>query len=226
MPVLKRGQPALHYALDDFTDPWRNAPYLILQHGYGRSGKFWYSWVPYLSRFFRVVRPDLRGLGQSEAPENLDTGLDVGPYVSDLVALIDALGGGPVHYCGESLGGILGMVLAALHPQRLRTLSLVAAPLLINKDTQKAFAFNYPTLGRKALRAMGSRGWADAANGATRFPAGTDPGLLSWYADEMGASRVEVLIRMSRIASTVDATPYLERIKTPTLGRYPASTRP
>jgi 3-oxoadipate enol-lactonase len=222
MPILKRaGQPALHYALDDYTDPWRKAPFLILQHGYGRSGQFWYSWVPYLSRFYRVVRPDLRGLGQSEAPADLESGLTPAAYVQDLVAIIDALGGGPVHYCGESLGGILGMVLAAEHPQKLRTLSLVAAPVLINTDTQKTFAFGHATW-QEALRAMGSRGWADAANSATRFPAGTDPGLLSWYAEEMGKSRVEVLIRMSRIASSVDATPYLERIRTPTLGLYPA----
>jgi 3-oxoadipate enol-lactonase len=221
MPALKRaGGPALHYVIDDFTDPWRNAPYLILQHGYGRSGKFWYAWVPYLARFFRVVRPDLRGLGQSEIPADLETGLHVGAYVEDLCAIIDALGAGPVHYCGESLGGILGMVLAAEHPQKLRTLSLVAAPVIINEDTQKAFAFKHPSW-QEALRKMGSRAWADAANGATRFPAGTDPGLLKWYADEMGGSNVEVLIRMSRIASGVDARPYLARIQTPTLGLYP-----
>lgn len=112
------------------------------------------------------------------------------------------------------------MVLAAQHPQRVRTLSLVAAPLLINKDTQRTFAFDHPTW-QEALQTMGSKKWADAANAATRFPAGTDPGLLAWYADEMGKSAVEVLIRMSRIASTVDATPYLDRIVTPTLGLYP-----
>ncbi|TAK82975.1 MAG: alpha/beta fold hydrolase [Betaproteobacteria bacterium] len=221
MPALKRsGQPTLHYAVDDFTDPWKNAPCLILQHGYGRSGEFWTSWVPYLSRFYRVVRPDLRGLGQSEAPADLESGLSVANYIADLVALIDALGG-PVHYCGESLGGILGMMLAAEHPEKLRSLSLVAAPLLINRDTQRTFAFGHPTW-QEALRKMGSRGWADAANSATRFPEGTDAGLLAWYADEMGKSRVEVLIRMSRIASSVDATPYLARIRTPALGLYPA----
>jgi len=221
MPELRRtGQPMLHYALDDFTDPWRDAPHLILQHGYGRSGRFWYSWVPYLSRFYKIVRPDLRGLGQSEAPDDLEAGLNVEAYIDDLLAIIDSLGGAPVHYCGESLGGILGMVLAAQHPERLRTLSLVAAPLLINLDTQRAFAFGYPSW-QDALQAMGSRQWAEAANSATRFPAGTDPGLLAWYADEMGKSPVEVLIRMSRIASSVDATPVIDRIKTPTLGLYP-----
>lgn len=222
MALLKRpGLPTLHYALDDFTDPWRNAPTLILQHGYGRSGTFWYSWVPYLSRYFRVVRPDLRGLGRSEAPADLETGLSVATYLDDLVALIDALGGGPVHYCGESLGGILGMALAAEHPAKLRTLSLVAAPVLINADTQKTFAFGHPTW-QDALLAMGSRKWSEAANTATRFPADADPGLLRWYADQMGQSPVEVLVRMSRIAASVDATPYLSRIRAPTLGLYPA----
>ena len=220
MPELRRaGKPTLHYALDDHTDPWRQAPHLILQHGYGRSGRFWYSWVPYLSRFYKVVRPDLRGLGQSEVPADLDRSLNVEAYLDDLLAIVDTLGG-PVHYCGESLGGILGMVLAAEHPDRLRTLSLVAAPLLINQDTQRTFAFGHPSW-QDALRTMGSAKWAEAANSATRFPDGTDPGLLAWYAQEMGKSPVEVLIRMSRIASSVDATPYIDRIRTPTLGLYP-----
>ena len=106
MPELHRaGKPTLHYALDDYTDPWRRAPYLILQHGYGRSGRFWYSWVPYLSRFYKIVRPDLRGLGQSGIPDDLETGLNVEAYIEDLLAIIEALGGEPIHYCGESLGG-------------------------------------------------------------------------------------------------------------------------
>lgn len=47
MPYLTRDHaPSLYYEVDDYTDPWRNAPYLVLQHGYGRSSLFWYSWVP------------------------------------------------------------------------------------------------------------------------------------------------------------------------------------
>ncbi len=55
MPVLKRpGQPDLHYAVDDCTDPWKNASWLVLQHGNGRSGRFRYSWVPYLCRIYMI----------------------------------------------------------------------------------------------------------------------------------------------------------------------------
>ena len=107
MPSFKRsGQPELHYELDDYTDPWRNAPYLILQHGYGRSGKFWYS-LPYLARFYKVVRPDVRGLGQSSADFDLEREFTLDACVADLVALVDHLGADSVHFCGESMGGIL-----------------------------------------------------------------------------------------------------------------------
>src|SRR5580658_9951651 len=105
MPYLKRvNQPDLHYVIDDFTDPWRNAPYLILQHGNGRSAKFWYSWVPYLSRFYKVVRPDVRGLGQSSADFDLEKNFTMDACIGDLLAIIDELGQNSVHICGESMG--------------------------------------------------------------------------------------------------------------------------
>ncbi len=92
MPFLKRdGKPTLHYVIDDCTDPWRDAPYLILQHGYGRAGTFWYSWVPYLSRFYRIVRPDMRGLGLSSRDFDLETQMSMQDLTGDLVAIIDAL---------------------------------------------------------------------------------------------------------------------------------------
>ncbi len=222
MPYVEtRNAPRLHYELDDFTDPWRNAPVVILQHGFGRSSRFWYSWVPYLSRFYRVVRPDLRGLGRSPADFDLDAGITVEAYVEDLLAITDALGVDSVHYCGESLGGILGIVLAAEHPERVRTLSLVSAPVFINEQTRRTFAFGRASW-QDALREMGAFEWAKAVNAATRFPPGTDPGLLAWYAEEMGRSGVDVLVAVSRLASKVDVTPYLGRIKAPVLGLYPS----
>ena len=222
MPLLERaGKPTLHYSIDDCTDPWRDAPHLILQHGYGRSGVFWRSWVPYLCRYYRVVRPDLRGLGQSPLDFDPHTGIGVDAFVEDLLAIMDALGGAPVHYCGESLGGILGIVVASQTPARLRTLALVAAPVTIPQATQQAFACGHASW-QEALRALGSKGWSTAVNAATRFPPDADPGLQRWYADEMGKSDVEALIALSRVASTVDVSGHLARVRVPTLGLYPA----
>src|SRR3954470_5965074 len=73
MPFLKVADHIeVHYELDDHTDLWRDAPVLVLQHGNGRSAKFWTRWVPYLSRHYRVVRPDMRGLGRSRGALNLE----------------------------------------------------------------------------------------------------------------------------------------------------------
>src|SRR5262249_23768991 len=119
MPTLKRpGKPDLHYVVDDFTDPWKRAPAILLQHGIARSHRVWFSWVPYLARFYRVVRADLRGMGSSSRDFDLKTGIGLDAWFDDFSALIDELGG-PVHYCGESLGGILGVAYAAAHPEKL-----------------------------------------------------------------------------------------------------------
>ena len=215
---------ALHYDLYDFTDPWRNAPVLVLQHGFGRSSRFWYNMVPYLCRFYRVVCPDLRGLGRSARNFDLATGITVDNYVADILSIADAVGATRFHYAGESLGGILGLALTARHPDRVRTLCLLAAPLSISSWTQKTFAFEHATW-QDALQAMGSRDWAAAVNTATRFPSGADPGLLEWYSNEMGKSDVEVMIAMSRLAAVVDATPFLPDVRVPVLGLYPSNGR-
>jgi len=214
----------LHYALHDFTDPWRNAPVLILQHGFSRSGRFWFNLIPYLSRWYRVVCPDLRGLGESSRDFDLATGITVDNYIADLVAIADDLGAETFHYAAESLGGIIGIALAATHPTRVRTLSLLAAPLTISEWTQQTFALGHASW-QDAMRTMGSKAWATAVNTTTRFPSGTDPDLLAWYADECGKSDVDVMIAMSRLAAKVDATPFLERIRAPVLGLYPAGGR-
>ena len=58
MPSLRVGPEVdLHYYDDDFTEPWRAGPAMLLQHGFSRSGKFWYNWVPSLAHEFRILRP-------------------------------------------------------------------------------------------------------------------------------------------------------------------------
>lgn len=224
MPFLERpGQPTLHYEIHDHTDPWREAPWLVLQHGYGRSGVFWRSWIPYLSRFYRVVCPDLRGLGRSPLDFDPHQGIHVEGFIEDLGALIDHVAGGaPVHYCGESLGGILGITVGATRPERFRSLTLLAAPVTIPKATQQAFACGHASW-QDALRIMGSQGWSEAVNVATRFPPEADPALVRWYAEEMGKSEVEVLIALSRVAAKVDVSAYLPQVRVPTLGLYPTA---
>ena len=221
MPLLKRtGKPDLHYTVDDYTDPWRAAPCLLLQHGNGRSSRFWYSWVPYLSRFYKIVRPDARGLGRSTLDIGVHGEITLDALVEDLVAIIDDLGGAPLHFCGESMGGMLGVALAALHPERIRTLTLVATPVYLSTKMKDSYS-----MGRKsrieAMEEMGREAWLKATNRSTRFPPDADPGLIEWYEREFAASSIETQKSMARMVNTVNASAYLPRVAAPVLGLYP-----
>ena len=63
--------------------------------------------------------------------------------MSALVAILDHAGIDAVHFCGESLGGVLGLLFAALHPQRVRTLSLVSAPVYISDHDKSSTTYGH-----------------------------------------------------------------------------------
>jgi len=224
MPYIKRaGKPTLHYRVDDYTDPWRRAGTIVLQHGYARSSRFWYGWVPELARFYRVVRPDLRGHGESPVDFDPAAGSALAEYVGDVVAVLDELGLESAHYCGESFGGVIGMVLAAGHPGRVRTLSMVSAPVYQNQKSQEVYAAGFPTR-EEALRTLGTRKWAEAIYGARDFfPDGTDPRLRQWYVGEIGKSDAEVLCGLNGLLRHATVKDYLPRIEAPVLSLYPTS---
>ena len=108
MPFLGKGPGVeLHYYDDDFTDPWRPAPAMLLQHGFSRNGRFWYNWVPLLSSQFRILRPDMRGMGESViSEEQFEPSLDI--FVEDLRGIL-----GPPGNRGR---GVRGRVLRR-HPR-------------------------------------------------------------------------------------------------------------
>ena len=69
MPKVIANNYETHYELDDFTDPWKPAETIVIQHGLGRSSRFWYHWVPLLARHYRVIRRDMRGHGSDLYPQ-------------------------------------------------------------------------------------------------------------------------------------------------------------
>jgi 3-oxoadipate enol-lactonase len=99
-----------------------DAPVLVLGDSLGTSRAVWDPQVPALAQHFRLLRFELPGHGGSAAPE--------GPYTiaglgSGVLALLDERGIERAAYCGISLGGMIGMWLAAEHPGRIAALGLV-----------------------------------------------------------------------------------------------------
>ena len=213
---------SVHYEVDDFTDPWTQRPFLLLQHGNGRSGRFWYRWIPYLARFYKVVRPDMRGLGQSAGRLDLDRDLTLEALVGDLVALLDHLEVDSVNYCGESMGGIVGLALAARHPSRVKTLTLVATPVFIEEAMKQRYAMGHGSR-TDAMQEMGIRKWVEATTRGTRLPADEEPGLFRWYVDEFVKGDPDVQVAMSKLVNGANASELLPAVTCPVLGLYPTS---
>ena len=97
------------------------APVLVLSHSVGLSMALWEPQMEVFSRDFRVLRYDHRGHGGSPVPPGPYRIEDLG---QDLVRLLDRLGLERVAFCGLSLGGMVGMWLAANAPERVDRLVL------------------------------------------------------------------------------------------------------
>lgn len=117
MSVVKLDALSLYYRLDGPED----APVLVLSHSLGVALEMWQPQISVLSTCFRVLRYDMRGHGRS--------GLTPGPYSierlgCDVIGLLDALEISKVHFCGLSLGGMIGIWLGIHAADRLERLVL------------------------------------------------------------------------------------------------------
>jgi len=160
MPKVTANNYETHYECDDFTDPWTPAETIWIQHGFGRSSRFWYHWVPPLARRYRVIRRDLRGHGQSADP-GPNYMWSVEELLTDMKGFLDALNLDQVHYVGESIGGLLGIACAVRWPERFKSLTLCAGAIAVPPSVQHHFALGYADWST-ALGALGSGGWAKA----------------------------------------------------------------
>lgn len=210
----------LNYERDDYTDPWEMRPFLVLQHGNGRNARFWYRWIPYLARHYRIIRPDMRGLGGSHGDLDPERDFTLDFLIDDLLAVLDHAGASSVHFCGESMGGILGLALAARHRERVSTLTLVSTPVFIEQRMKERYALGHGSR-TEAMEALGIRDWVAATTRATRLPADEEPGLFEWYVDEFAKGSPEVQVAMSRLVNQANAQGFLAQIDAPVLGLYP-----
>ncbi len=97
-------------------------PGILFIHGYPLDHTIWRPQVDALEGW-RTVAPDLRGMGQSDAP---DLGYSMATYAADLAALIDSLGLDRVVLCGHSMGGYVAFEFVRRWPDRVSGLALVA----------------------------------------------------------------------------------------------------
>lgn len=119
---------SLHYEEYGKGDP------LVLLHGLGSSCQDWELQVPELARQYRVILMDIRGHGRSDKPRD---GYTMATFSEDLLALLEHLQTGPVHFIGLSMGGMVGFQFAVDHPGWLRSLCIVNSAPEVKRRTRQ-----------------------------------------------------------------------------------------
>lgn len=163
-----------------------SAPALVLCHSLGTDRSMWEPQLEALRACYRVLRVDLRAHGASPVPE--------GPYsveqiAGDVLRAADAAGLRRFHYCGISLGGMVGLLLAARHPERIS--ALVAANTAAKIGTAERWQERC-----SAVRSLGMKGICDTV-------------VPRWFAPEFASKANGLVERMKRVFVETHADGYL-----------------
>jgi pimeloyl-ACP methyl ester carboxylesterase len=194
----------------------KDAPAVVMLHGFGASLHTWEPWAQALQGEFRVIRFDLPGSGLS--PPDPSGDYSDARSVALLTALLDRLGLAQAGLIGNSMGGRIAWSYAARHPER------VSALVLVSPDGFASPGFDYGkppevpatlklmryTLPKPLLRMSLAPAYAN--------PASLTDALVARYHDLMRApgARDAMLARMGQIALE-DPVPWLNKIGAPTL---------
>lgn len=194
----------------------REAPAVILLHGFGASLHTWEAWAEALSARFRVIRLDLPGFGL--------TGPDPTGDYSDarslavLLALMDRLGLAQASLIGSSMGGRIAWTFAARHPERVERLVLMAPDGFASFGRAYGDAPKVPVMMRVLPYVMPVPLLRRSAAAAYADPATLTEPLLERYRDMLLAPGVRQAI-LDRVGQHVlaDPVPLLRGIRAPVL---------
>lgn len=175
---------------------------IVLLHGWPQTGTSWNRLIPHLHALgYRTIAPTQRGYSVGARPRGRFA-YRMSALVGDTVALIDAVGAGPVHLVGHDWGSTVAWSTAARHPELVRTLTSVSVPhamafirsMLSSSQAIRAWymaAFQLPWVPEKAfelskhLPQSFARGGMDDEQITRLFDEVIDSGAmtygLNWY---------------------------------------------
>lgn len=183
----------------------------------------WFAWEPVakgLAGEYRVMRLDFRGQLQSPLAPGQAPPADLSAHATDVVTLLDQLGIERAHIVGTSFGALVGMALAAEHPDRVASLVAMTATATLSPEM---------LAGTRALRVLAQEGIAGGDKGKI-----LDAIVPSTYSPEWVAANRELLaVRRGQVAmlpqawfegvdailavlEKADPSSYLARIRAPT----------
>lgn len=118
MPTINVNGTSLYY-----EDTGGAASPIVFSHGLLSNTDLFAPQIAVLKRRHRCIAYDHRGQGKSA--DGAGRAIDIETVTADAAALVEALGLGPIHFCGLSMGGMVGMRLAINRPDLIRSLVLL-----------------------------------------------------------------------------------------------------
>jgi 3-oxoadipate enol-lactonase len=204
----------------EITGP-EDAPVLVLSNSLGSTTAMWDPQVPILAEHLCVVRYDHRGHGGSPVPPGPYELADLG---ADALGLLDRLGIERTHWCGLSLGGMVGMWMAINAPERIDRLLLCCTSA--NLGPPSMWADRAAT-----VRAEGVEAIADAGIARWLTPGfiEREPGAAAAVRAMLAATPAEGYAACCGVIEHMDLLPGLGAVRAPTLviaGRHDPATPP
>jgi pimeloyl-ACP methyl ester carboxylesterase len=186
-----------------------------MMHGFARNATFWNRWVPPIAESRRIYRPDLLGCGASDVPAE---GYHFTPAKIEAVilAVFQSLSLTRVHWVGESSGGIIGLLLAAAHPERIASLVLCNTPTRISDEIRGIYALDQENTAA-AIRAHGTGAWCRQTLGYRLDLDHSSTALQEWVIVEMDKTRPDIAAALHDCFESIDLRPLLAGIQVPVL---------
>lgn len=183
-------------------------PTLMLSNSLGCTMAMWEPQMPALTKLFRVVRYDRRGHGKS----GMNGPVSMERYGKDVLTILDDLNIDRVHWCGLSMGGMVGQWLGANAPDRFNKM------ILANTSCYYPDPTNWHNR-IKAVREGGLAAVADAVIGGwlTADFREREPEATAKMKAMLLASPVEGYLAACEALSTLDQRALLPKIKSPVL---------
>jgi pimeloyl-ACP methyl ester carboxylesterase len=206
---------SVHCTVDDFLWPWDTQTPVLMMHGFARNALFWNRWVPAIAETHRVYRPDLLGCGLSDQPP-LTYRYELDTIAAQVMAVLDALALRRVHWVGESSGGLIGLLIAAAHPDRFASLVLCNTPSRIPDRIKRIYALDRHDAG-EAMRVHGVGEWCRQTLGYRLDLDHADAALQDWVVREMDRTPAPVAAAMHECFEGVDTVGILPAIRAPVL---------
>jgi 3-oxoadipate enol-lactonase len=189
-----------------------DGPVLVLAHTLATSRAMWRRQVPHFAQRYRVVSCDMRGHGESAAP---DYPYSLEMLSEDVIGVLDRLGvERPAIFLGISIGGMVGQALALRHPDRFRAFILANTVSRTPPEGQKMWEQRIEAIRRDGVEGQVQptlERWL-----SQEFRA-RDPETTKWVADMIRATPAIGMIGCARAIQKLDFTDQLDRVALPTL---------